>query len=330
MIRLHANENFYGCSPKVVPAMRPLLKEAPWYPTPPLRLEEKLAEKFGVNPANIITGAGSVRLIDGLIQSFVESDEEILFFERSFVAYEQLATAHRRRCVMAPQKNFVCDPEILHSFINSKTKLIFIANPNNPTGTMITHRQLSDFMERVPHSVLVVVDEAYAEYVTDNDYPDTLALRKKYPNLIILRSFSKIYGLAGLRIGFAIADESLAGGLKKNRIPYFLNYLSEAAALAALDDVQFINRCSTRNRRERDFMFRHLKKAGYTVAPSQTNFLFVYLEDEKRKEQLHKRAMDAGLMICNLSVFGQDHSLRVGIGNRTVSEALLEVFKDGH
>lgn len=310
--------------------MRPLLKEAPWYPAPPIRLEEKLAEKFGVKPGNIITGAGSVRLIDGLIQSFVEPDEEVLFFERSFVAYEQLATAHRRRCVMAPQENFVCNPEILHSFINSKTKLIFIANPNNPTGTMITHRQLSDFMCHVSERILVVIDEAYAEYVTDKDYPDSLALHRKFPNLIILRSFSKIYGLAGLRIGFAIADESLAGGLKKNRIPYFLNYLSEAAALAALDDVQFISRCATRNRRERDFLFRHLKKAGYTVAPSQANFLFVYLEDEKRKEQLHKRAMDAGLMICNLSVFGQDHSLRVGIGNRTVSEALLEVFKDGH
>lgn len=322
IIRLNANENFYGCSPKVTKAIKRNLKSVHLYPSMPVKLEEKLAEKFGVEQKNIVAGAGSVRLIDGIIQTFVEPDEEIIIFERSFVAYEQLAAAHRRKCVFAMQTDFVCDTQNILPLVSNKTKIIFIANPNNPTGTIITNTQLEFLLKNILEKILVVVDEAYCEYVTDKSFPDSNSLHKKYPNLIILRTFSKIYGLAGLRIGYGIMKEEWAATLKKNRIPFFFNSLSEGAALAALRDEKFISACAKKNEREREFLYGQLKRSGLNVIPSQGNFLYLYFDSEEKKEELFKRYAGNGLLVCNLKVFGQNKSIRIGIGDRKTSEKI--------
>ncbi len=325
LIRLNANENFYGCSPKVIPAIRKNFKNFHLYPDFPIRLENRLAEKFGVKQDNIIVGSGSVRIIDGIIQTFVGPDEEILIFERSFVAYEQLAAAHRKKTVFVKQTDFICDVENIFPFVTHKTKVIFIANPNNPTGTIITHSRLENLLKNISEKILVVIDEAYCEYVTDKSFPDSISLQRKYPNLIILRTFSKIYGLAGLRIGYAIAEESFSNSLKKSRIPFFFNSLSQDAALAALEDENHIAACAKQNTEEREFLLKGLIKNGFNAIPSQGNYIYLFFENEHTKDLVFKKLFDAGILICNLKIFGQDRSLRIGVGNRKANMTLCSV-----
>lgn len=326
VVRLNANENFYGCSPAVLNVIKNNSKNIYLYPGIPFRLEKKLAEKFGVEQKNIVVGAGSVRLIDGIIQTFVDPDEEVIIFERSFVAYEQLVSAHRRKYFLAKQTNFTCDVENIFPLITKKTKAIFIANPNNPTGTIITHSQLEDLLKNISEKILVVIDEAYCEYVTDRSFPDSFSLQKKHPNLIILRTFSKIYGLAGLRIGYAIAEDTIANTLKKSRIPFFFNSLSEAAALVALADENFVKKCAKNNSRQRGDLHQQLKKIGLNTIPSQGNFIYIIFKDDNEKDSIYKKIIDSGIMICNLNVFGQDKSLRIGIGNKSANKKIVRCF----
>lgn len=200
IIKLSANENCYGCSEKVKLAIEKKYKQAYVYPDMvPVKLQEKIASKHRVNAADVVIGPGSVSLVNNLIQAFSNKGDEILTFERSFIAYGQLSKIHGRVCKFAPLKEFCCTPENLLPFINEKTRIIFIANPNNPTGTIITHTELEFLLNNVPENIIVVHDEAYAEYVMVKDFPDSIALQKRFKNLVILRSFSKIYGLAGLR-----------------------------------------------------------------------------------------------------------------------------------
>ncbi len=167
-IKLSANENCYGCSPLALDAIRQKYKEVYLYPeVNPVALKAKLADKCGVTLKNIVVGAGSVRIIDGLIQTFVGPGEEVLTFEKSFIAYSQLAGFHKRKCNYAPLSDLRCSPENLLPFINDNTRLIFIANPNNPTGTIISHAELESFLSKVPENIVVTIDEAYGEYVTD-------------------------------------------------------------------------------------------------------------------------------------------------------------------
>lgn len=322
MKRLHSNENFYGCAPEVLQILKGKLRDVHLYPAMPVRLEEKLAEELEVEQKNIVVGAGSVRLIDGIIQTFAEPGDEVIIFERSFVAYAQLALAHRRKCVFAPQSDFICDTGNVMPLLNDNSKIIFIANPNNPTGTIITHEQLEGLMKNISEKILVVVDEAYCEYVRDKSFPRSLSLQKKYRNLIILRTFSKIFGLAGMRIGYGIMNEYLVYKIKMNRIPFFFSSLSEDAAIAALDNKEFISACAGENAAERTFLYKSLKKAGLNVIPSQSNFLFAHFNSEEEKEAIYKKFIARGLQICNLNIFGQQKSLRIGVGDRKTNQEL--------
>jgi histidinol-phosphate aminotransferase len=326
LIRLSTNENCYGCSPKVATALKKDIKNVHQYPGIPFFLEEKLAEKFGVDHRNVVVGAGSSRLIDGIIQTFVKGDDEIIIFERSYRAYEQLCAAHNTKYFLARQTDFTCDVENIFPLISPNTKLIFLANPNNPTGTIISHAQLEKLMRNVSDKIMVVIDEAYCEYVNDPSFPDSFALQKKYPNLVILRTFSKIYGLAGLRIGYAIADINTAEALKKNRIPFFFNCLSEDAALTALEDKKFLADCAKKNANEREFLYKNLKKIGYNVIPSQGNFIYLVFNDEGEKEATFKKLSDEGIVICNLVVFGQDKSLRITVGDHNTCKRIIKLL----
>lgn len=322
-VRLSTNENCYGCSPLVLETLHNKYKDVYLYPeVNPLVLKEKLAQKHSVVPTNIVVGAGSVRIIDGLIQTFVGRDQVVLTFEKSFIAYGQLALVNNRACNFAPLTDFRCVPENLIPFINKKTSLIFIANPNNPTGTMITHTELENFMEKIPADIIVAVDEAYAEYVTDNAFPNTLALQKKYPNIIIIRSFSKIYGLAGLRIGYAIMDEKFAHRMNKGQIPFSLNYLASDAAIAALEDENFVQYSSKENAVQREYLFEALKNK-YTTAASQANFIYLQFETEFEKNKVYEKLFIQGILICDIKIYGQEKALRITVGDAEASKRIV-------
>jgi histidinol-phosphate aminotransferase len=322
-LRLHLNENCYGCSPQAVEAIRGMAGEVARYPAAPVRLEQELAARLGVQPREIVVGGGSVRLIDGIIQALTGPADEVLLFERSFVAYRMLAEAHRRVIRVAPQREFVCDPAVLPAMVSPNTRLIFLANPNNPTGTIFTHAMLRASLEALPSEVIVVVDEAYREYVTDPDYPDTRDLRRRHRNLIVLRSFSKIHGLPGARVGFAIADEPMADLLRRTRIPFFLPFCAEDAALASLADQAFITTSARRNAEERERLFEGLRAAGLNAVRSQANFVFILFKDDAQKTVLFRRLLDANILVCDLSDHGQDRSLRITVGDAAMNERLL-------
>ncbi len=330
ILKLSANENFYGCSPLALIAIRRKIKEAHLYPDyNPVSLEKKLAEFLGVKQENIVIGAGSVRLIDGIIQTFVEHEEEVLTFENSFIAYTQLSEIYKRNCIRAKQTDWKCDVNNLLPLITKNTKVIFIANPNNPTGTIITHKELLFLLKNVPPTIYVVIDEAYGEYVTDKNFPRTLELLKEFSNLIITRTFSKIYGLAGLRIGYAIADEATILALKQNRVSFSINYLLADTAQATLSDKTLTQQSAKANAGQRHYLFTEFKKLGLNTLPSQGNFMYLWFESEAEKKKIYDTLFANGIIICDMKVFGQEQSLRITIGDRKVCKRIIKLLLFG-
>jgi len=329
IIKLSANENCYGCSPLVLEAIEKKYKEVHFYPElNPVALKEKIAAKYKVSPKNVVIGAGSVRIIDGLIQSFVEKDEEVLTFEKSFVAYGQLAGFYNRKCVYAPLCKFICKPESILPLITEKTRIIFIANPNNPTGTIITHLELENFLNNISKNIIVVIDEAYAEFATDTSFPDSVELQKKFSNLVILRTFSKIYGLAGLRIGYALMNEKLAAQIIVKQVPFSLNYLASVAATAALQDVDFISHSAKTNAEQRDYLYRELKESGFNTIPSQANFIYLWFESDEEKIKIYDTLFQNGILICDMKIFGQEKSLRITVGSKEINEKIVSLISN--
>ncbi|MFI5221017.1 MAG: histidinol-phosphate transaminase [Bacteroidia bacterium] len=327
--RLNANENFYGCSPDVLIAIRKKIPEVNYYPDfHPSELESEIAKRLKLQPSNIVAGAGSVRIIEGLIYSLVDKRQEVLTFERSFAMYRIITRSQGKVCRLVPQKSFVNDIGNLLPFVNEKTKLIFIDNPCNPTGTIITHSALEKLLKKVSKEIYVVIDEAYYEYVIDKNFPDSRKLFEKYPNLIILRSFSKMFGLAGLRIGYAAGNEKTILKLKESRIPYPLNYLATTAAIAAMNDKDFITHSKKQNEVERKFLYNKLNKAGVHVVPSQANFLFAYFDTNGLKENFFVALLAKNILVCDLHIFGFEKCLRIGVGDRNANAKIIKCAED--
>lgn len=325
IIKLAANENVLGASPLALEAIKNNYHNVHCYPEYiPVTLKNRLAQKHGVPPGNIVLSAGSVGMIDMIIKIFVRFDEDVLTFEKSFVAYGLAAKANKKTCNFAKLTNFTCDVNNLFPLIGEKTKAIFIANPNNPTGTIISHDELFHLLDKISSNILVIIDEAYLEYVTDDTYPDSLKLQKEFSNLVILRTFSKIYGLAGLRIGYAIANENIVLEVEKYSPPFSITSLAAKAAYAALDDLEFVEKCVQLNAQERDFLFNELKKLGYNVIPSQGNFIYLYFDRYEEKERTFKQLEDNGILICNLDIFKQENSLRISIGDSKTNMKIIE------
>lgn len=327
-IRLMANENLFGPSPKVLEAIRTAKANYQIYPEYyPISLKEKISDTHGVPTGQIAIGAGSVELIDMLIRTCCNMTQNILITDYSFVAYGQLANMHHRNLLVAPLNDFSCNPENIINTMDEQTSLIFIANPNNPTGTMMTHYELVSLLEKIPSDVTVVIDEAYAEYVCSNDYPDTISLLPHYPNLVILHSFSKIYGLAGLRVGYAFASEEIVQTIEQNKVPFTVNAMGIRAACSAIKDQDYVKQCAEINVQERSFLFSKLSNLGYQTYQSFGNFLFVYMEDEMLKNKLHLWLQQQNLHVCNLSQFGQSNSLRISTYNHEASIRIVESMK---
>ncbi|MCC6753739.1 MAG: aminotransferase class I/II-fold pyridoxal phosphate-dependent enzyme [Saprospiraceae bacterium] len=327
-IRLNFNENCYGCSPLVRAGVEGvLLKELHLYPSAPVRLETELARRFGLNLDQVIAGAGSVRLIDGLIQTLVDETGELLIFENSFVAYEQLAQAHSKNYRLIPQSDFICDPQAILDALTPQTHLVFLANPNNPTGTFIAHDQLEQLLVHLPTTVFLALDEAYVEYVTDPAYPDALALLKRFPNLIVLRSFSKMYGLAALRIGYALADAALCRAMKKKQIPFSINRVAEEAALIALEDQLFVEYCKKENETGRNYLWKELTAAGFHALPSQGNFIYLHFDHKGDASNAASALARCGILVSDLPSGGPQGALRIGVGDQAANSRVVECLR---
>ena len=287
-------------------------------------LKGKLSEKYAVTPEHIVISAGSVACMDMAIKTFVGIDDNVVTTEKTFVAYHVLSTINRRECRIADLMDNTVNLDNILALCDEKTKLIFVANPNNPTGTLFHHDTLVKFLETISSDVFVVLDEAYSEYVNDPDYPNSLELQKTFRNLIILRTFSKIYGLAGLRVGYAIAHPDIRVELEKRKTPFSINRIAAAAALAALDDTDYIQSCLAINETERTSLFNQMQELGYKVTPSQANFILVEFEDEEEKDETYYQLRGAGILVRPLEPFGVKLGLRISVGRPEDNQELIK------
>lgn len=258
VIRLAQNENFYGTSPLALQAIRENIDKVSQYPRVIHdRIKAKLAKKFNILSENVIISAGSVALIDILNRFFVKGGENIVFPKISFAAYKLIAEICDNEYRMAEMKNFGIDLDGILDICDEKTKAVFLANPNNPTGTFFTHEEILAFLKKINPNIYVILDEAYIEYVTNKNPPKSFELLDRFDNLIILRTFSKIYGLAGLRVGYAIAREENISKIEYCRIPFTINKLASIAALAALDDIAFVEESAKKTRKNANIYIQH-------------------------------------------------------------------------
>jgi histidinol-phosphate aminotransferase len=275
-VKLASNENPLGPSPLAIKAMRSGIKKLNRYPDGSCYyLRNVLSNKLKVRTDQLIFGNGSNEIIELAVRTFISPGDEAIMAHPSFVVYSMIAQAAQGKNIIVPLKDWRHDLDAMASKISDRTRLIFIANPNNPTGTINTKPEMDRFMKKVPDNVLVIVDEAYYEYVESIKYADSFQYLKANRNILVLRTFSKIYGLAGLRIGYGIAKASLIEEMNKVRQPFNVNSLAQAAAIEALKDENHLSRVNQLNIRGKKFLYKELKKMNVSFVPSEANFIYI-------------------------------------------------------
>ena len=276
VIKLASNENPFGASPKALEAIQGELANIQLYPDGSARdLTAAIAEHYNVNSEQIILGCGSDELIALIARAFFVPGDETVMADQTFPVYKSNADIEGAVSIQVPLVQGTHDLHTMLAAINDKTKIVWICNPNNPTGTMNPEEELVEFLNQVPDHVLVILDEAYAEYVTESSYPSSIDLLVKHRNVVILRTFSKIYGLASLRIGYGIGHPEVIRLINQVREPFNTNRLAQAAALAALGDQNFIEECKLRNTEGIGYLNEQFDRLGLTYFPTQGNFIMV-------------------------------------------------------
>ena len=333
LLELGSNENPHGASPRAIQAAVAALASAHVYPDPlGGDLKRALAAHHGVQPANLLLGNGSHELLMQFAQVFAGPGDEVVASKFGFAVYAlaaQAAGATLRPAPALPRENAMPrghDLVALRAGIGPRTKLVYLANPNNPTGTWYSADLFEAFMALVPSDVIVVVDEAYAEFTDAPDYASALPLVTRHPNLVVTRTFSKAYALAGLRVGFAVADEGLIAVMERVRESFNVNALGLVAAEAALGDVDHLNASIAGNSAQREALADALRARGMKVAPSQTNFLLVEFGDHSSR--IEARLVGRGVVLRPMGGYGLGECLRITVGTELENQRLLAALDE--
>lgn len=329
IIKLASNENPFGFPESAKQAIITQLNDLTRYPDANgFELKATIAKKFGIKAAQITLGNGSNDLLELFAHTFAAEGDEIIYSQYAFIVYPLVTKAINAVAREIPAKNWGHDLDGFLAAINEKTKLIFIANPNNPTGNFLTHNEIDAFLAKVPENVLVVLDEAYTEFTEADKRVDSFGLLQKYPNLIISRSLSKAYGLAGLRIGYAVSNPEIADLLNRVRQPFNCNSLALAAAQAVLNDDEFVKKVAENNRLEMARFEAFCTANGLEFIPSKGNFITI---DFKRPAQaIYEDLLKEGVIVRPIAGYGMPNHLRISIGlpeeNDRFFAALLKVL----
>ncbi|MBM4270164.1 MAG: histidinol-phosphate transaminase [Deltaproteobacteria bacterium] len=328
VVKLASNENPLGPSRRACEAVTRELAEVHRYPDGGATLlRDELARRFGVGPDRVLLGNGSNEILTLLARVLLGPGNEAVFAEGAFAIYALATQAAGARGIAVPMKDFTHDLDAIVDAIGPRTRIVFLGNPNNPTGTIYRRAAWERFLERVPRDVVVVCDDAYAEYVTDPEYPDTLREADRHPHLVVLRTFSKIYGLAGLRIGYGIGPADLVDLIDRLRDPFNVNHLAQVAALGALDDDEHVRASRELNRAGLDFLSRVCRALSLPFVPSHANFLLVEVGDGAHAFQALLRA---GVIVRPVGGYGFPGHVRVSIGtpeeNTVFAQALAALL----
>ncbi len=334
--KLASNENPLGPGQKAIEAVREAVAKAHLYPDGAcFYLKRHLAEVLGVRTEELVVGNGSNELLELLVRTFLrprgtvaEGDDEAIISEGSFIVYKLALQAHGVSAVSVPMKDRTFDLDAMADAVTERTRMVFVANPNNPTGTWVDRKTLGRFLSRLPEQVIVVLDEAYLEYVTEDDYPDGLHFRESHPNLVVLRTFSKIHGLAGMRVGYGVMPAQLADYVNRVRAPFNVNSLGQVAALAALDDTEHVRRSRKLNAEGLAYFREALPEVGVTVTPSVANF--VLADFGRPGTEVFEACLREGVIIRPMAGYGFLESARISVGlpeeNARVVRALKKVL----
>lgn len=327
IIKLASNENPLGPSPRAIKALNHLVNTLNLYPDDNCYyLIQALVNKLKIKPDELILGNGSVEILDLITKAFVNPGDEVVMAEYSFIMYPIVTTIANGKRKAVPLKDFKHDLKAMAEAITNQTKVVFIANPNNPTGTMNTAEEVEYFMSHIPDNVLVVFDEAYREYITRSDFPDSFRYLKEGRNVIILRTFSKIYGLAGLRLGYGIGNPGIIEALRKVRLPFNINSAAQAAGIAALDDESHIKRSIKVNEEGKGFLYDNFKKIGLPYIPTEANFIFT--QPPMDGALFSKELMKRGVIVRYLAEQDTYTGVRITIGTKPQNQKLIKAIKE--
>jgi len=323
--KLASNENLYGPHPGVLEEICKNLDDIKYYPDSECReIRQKLAEKYNLDRDTIIMGNGTDQIIEMICDSFIGPGEGVVIADPTFLIYEKSVVKYGGAAVKVPLKDFRQDVEMLIGSINYKTKILFLTNPHNPTGTNINRREFDYVIENINKDVLLVVDEAYWEYVPEQERINTIEYLSGCSNLMILRTFSKIFGLAGLRIGYGIADRSIISALNKVRIPFNVNSIAQKAAAAALDNESCINEIGENIDKERNRFYDILNKNGIGFIKSYANFILI--NTGKNSDEIVEELLKNGFIVRPGKNLGIPGYIRVTIALPEINEKFLSVF----
>lgn len=327
--KLASNENPLGPSPKAVAAIRAKLGELNLYPDGDCYyLKNGLAKKVGVAPEQLIFGNGSNEIIELAVRAFMRPGGQAVMARQAFVVYQLIIQAVGGRSVQVPLRDYTHDLGAIAAAVTAETKIVFLANPNNPTGTIYRRPEWEEFLAKLPKDVLLIVDEAYFEYVQDAGYPDSLKYQSEDLPMLTLRTFSKLYGLAGLRVGYGIGPREVISMMQRVRQPFNVNAPAQWAALAALDDSDHVQRSLALNREGLAFLGGEFKKLGLEFVPSHGNFILVRVG---KGQEVFKQLLGQGVIVRPMGGYQFPEHVRVTVGtmdeNRKFIGALQKVIK---
>ena len=324
IIKLASNENPLGVSPLALRAIHSAIADLARYPDGNgFELKQALAKRYGVDMAQIVLGNGSNDVLNAAARSFLAPSLEAVYSQHAFAIYALEIQYTGAKGIEVPARKFAHDPKAMLAAITPRTRMVFLANPNNPTGTLIGAADLHGFLRAVPPQVIVVLDEAYNEYILPAERSDSLAWLEEFPNLIVTRTFSKAYGLAGLRVGYAFAHPDVADLMNRVRQPFNVNSISLAAAAAGLDDHDFVHRSFELNQAGMRQLTAGLTKLGLSYIPSAGNFVSVNVKDGAR---VFQRLLQRGVIVRPIGAYGMPEYLRVSIGLKSENARFLDAL----
>lgn len=325
-IKLASNENPLGPSPKAITAILAAVEKLNRYPDGSgCCLIEKISEYHSVRPSNIVLGNGSDEIISMLTRTFLQYGDEVILPKPTFLMYDILARGAGATPVCVPLKSLSIDLKRIEQKITAESKMIFINNPNNPTGTSVLRKDFENFLSRVPEGIIVVVDEAYIDFARDKNCLNSIDYLNSGKSLVTLRTFSKAHGLAGLRIGYGIMPDEISELLNRLRQPFNTNSLAQVAAIAALDDKIFFQKTIQLIHEELDYLYDSLNRAGIEYFPTQTNFFLI--DVKKSANAVYERMLKEGVIVRSMASYGFSRYIRVNVGLHDENVRFLAALK---
>jgi histidinol-phosphate aminotransferase len=314
-IKLASNENPLGPSPLAIEAVREYIGSSQLYPDgSATKVREALAEHYNIPVVRLIVGNGSDEILILATSSFINPGEEVIIADHTFSEYAYSSKLFDARVKIVALDNGCFDLEAIRAAINAYTRMIFLCSPNNPTGTTIPKKTLETFLSSLSEDILVVLDQAYGEYATEPDFPDPVELVERFPRLLVVRTYSKIYGLAGLRVGYGLANETVVATMQKARSAFSVNALAQVAAVAALKDGDFVKQSRDLNRTGKNYLETELGKMGIAFYLTQANFICI--ETRRDAQAMYRAILEGGGTIRALTSFGLPSCIRLTISTR--------------